>query len=189
MAHRTETQARIPLGLWDSFQEICFRFDNKFIEDVSRILGVSSVDIRRKVLGVRGAPTTVITVSGPWWEGQTCAMMVAGPAGLWHRCGHLAEGGDTCWRHRSGRGRRHDDSYFARLKKRHPFKLEGRLVWVAEDGSVTTDGGVPLKGVTINLRNGVARYTEEAELEAEPAPEKGAGAAGKAAEEAETETT
>ncbi len=62
-------------------------------------------------------------------------------------------------------------------------------MWVAEDGSVTTDGGVPLKGVTINLRNGVARYTEEAELEAEPAPEKGAGAAGKAAEEAETETT
>jgi hypothetical protein len=184
----SEVHTRIPAGLWDSLQTVCFRHDNKFMEDVGRILGVPAAEIRRKVLGVRGAPTTVITLSGPWWEGQQCAMMRKGPGGLWKRCGHMAEGSDTCWKHRRGSTRtrrRHDDPYFVCLKKRKPFRLEGDIVWVSADGSVMTDGGVPLKGVTINPVNGVANYDcEEKAVEAEsaecraatPSPEKEAKA-------------
>jgi hypothetical protein len=47
------------------------------------------------------------------------------------------------------------------LKKRKPFRLEDEIVWVADDGSVMTDGGILLKDVTINPINGVATYSEK----------------------------
>lgn len=165
----SEIHTRIPLGLWDSLQTICFRYDNKFIEDVGRILGVPGAEIRRKVLGVRGAPTTVLAMSGPWWEGQQCALMIKGAGGLWKRCGHTAEGCEHCWKHRRGPNnrdrRRHDDPYFVCLKKRKPFRLEDEIVWVSLDGSVMTDGGTILKDVTINPTNGVANYSHASEEE------------------------
>ena len=156
----SEIHTRIPLGLWDSLQAICFRQDNKFIEDVGRILGVPGAEIRRKVLGVRGAPTTVITMSGPWWEGQQCALMIKGPGGLWRRCGNMAKGCEHCWKHFRGPNmrnrRRHDDPYFVCLKKRKPFRLGDEIVWVAADGTVMTGGGTILKDISINPINGVA---------------------------------
>jgi hypothetical protein len=169
----SEVHTRIPAGLWDSLQTVCFRQDNKFIEDVGRILGVPAAEIRRKVLGVRGVPTTVITMSGPWWEGQQCALMIKGGGGLWKRCGHMSGDGEHCWKHRRGPSRsrrRYDDPYFVCLKKRTPFSLEGEIVWVSSDGSVMTGGGVLLKGVTINPINGVANYIcEEKAVKAESA--------------------
>ena len=148
---------RLPAALWESLQEICWRQDNKFLEDVARITGISASEIKKKVLGVRGAVCSVVSETGPWWVGTSCPIMIPGAGEMWRRCTSVCEINGYCHDHRTGKGMRYDHPYFEDLPKRMPFRFEDEIVWVSEeDGSVLTGGGTVLKNITIDIRNGLA---------------------------------
>jgi hypothetical protein len=143
--------------LFESLEEICWRFDNKFIEDVSHIIGIPSTDIKRKVLGVRGSQKILLCDSTPWWQENACPSMVLENGGMWRRCNKLCTPDGFCKKHGGGKhGLLYDNPYFEKFPKRHPFKYNGEIVWVAEDKSVLTQSGEILKNVEINIHNGVA---------------------------------
>jgi hypothetical protein len=152
------TPTRVPAGLWDSLQEICWRQDIRFMEDAARILGVSAVEIKRRLLGTRGVLCGVISTGagGCAYDGTQCPIMVLHPGERWERCSEAAEVNGFCWLHRKGKGQRYDSCFFEGFEKRHPFRFEGEIVWVAEDSSVLTGGGKILKDVRIDITNGVA---------------------------------
>lgn len=151
-----EKPMRIPTCLFESLEEICWRFDNKFIEDVSHIIGIPASDIKRKILGVRGTHKLLLYETGPWWQESACPTMVLDNGGLWRRCSKLCESDGYCKKHNGRHGLRYDDPYFESLIKRYPFKWNGEIVWVAEDGSVLTRTGELLKNISINIHNGIA---------------------------------
>jgi hypothetical protein len=151
----TSTPTRLPAALWESLQEICWRHDNKFLDDASRILGISASEIKRKVLGVRGVVSAVITTDSSWYEGTQCPIMMPTAGEMWRRCVEPAEYNGFCWAHKKGRGMRHDCSYFHSLPKRHPWRFEGELVWVRDDGNVMRESGEELKDVRIDITNGI----------------------------------
>lgn len=155
----TESTTRIPAVLWDALQHMCYRQDAKFIEDAAKIIGVPAADIKKKVLGVRGCPTAIITQSGPWWETKQCPAMVhITDAGIWHRCTSACET-DTgvCWEHKVTTRKiwKYDDPVFKTMIRRKPVDYGGETVWVAEDGSVMTHDGIILKNITIDTTNGL----------------------------------
>ena len=161
-APRIENQ-RIPLGLWDSLQEVCAQNDRRFIKDVARIIGVDASDIRKRVFGVRGIQTTVAVEDGPWWSAAQCPVMSKQVGSMWQRCTANCSPCGFCWDHRSFRPsdmlKLHTDSYFQTLDKRHPYMYNDEVVWVSEkDGSVMIRGELMI-GVTIDAKTGMC--TEE----------------------------
>lgn len=149
-----ETQ-RIPACLWESLQEICYRQDIRFISDVSKILGIPAIELKKKILGVRGMPTAVVVDRGPWWTETQCPIMEKQPGNMWRRCGSYCEASGYCWTHRHFRvshtTRRHDDPYFADLPKRWPVRIEDEVVWVSSEGDVLDGSGHLIKHMTIDL--------------------------------------
>ena len=140
----------IPAGLWDGLQEICFRHDQRFVQDVARILGVPVIDIKRKVLGTRGVPTIIPEAEGPWWIGGCCPIMERSGY-LWKRCMAPMEGHGACWGHIEG-GVRFDDEQFAGIDKRVPFRYLGEVYWVGDNGSVLNSYGMLVSAFTVDLK-------------------------------------
>jgi len=175
---------RIPALLWESLQDLCFKQDRQFVQDVSRIIGVPVDDIRKRVLGVRGTKTAVLVEEGPYWAKKQCCGMVHEDV-FWKRCGFVSEANGFCWTHQDPAPLRYDDPSFATLPTLSPYRLEGAVVWVRKDGTVYTETGDVLKDWTIDISNGRANYRicmesartesvdespgEEAEAEAEEA--------------------
>jgi hypothetical protein len=153
----TTVPARVPAALWESLQEMCWRQDNRFIEDAARILGLPALDIKRRILGTRGVVCGVVERTGGVYDGTRCPIMVLRPGERWERCEETAETNGFCWHHRKGKGQRYDSHYFDDFEKRHAFMFEGEVVWVSEaDGSILTGGGKILKDVTIDIVNAIA---------------------------------
>jgi len=145
------TTQYIPAGLWDGLQTICFRHDQKFVQDVSRILGIPAIDIKRKVLGTRGVPTIIPESEGPWWIGGCCPIMER-TGYLWKRCMAPIEGHGACWGHLEG-GIRFDDEQFSCAEKRVPFRYLGEVYWVSEEkGSVLNSYGMLVETFTVDLK-------------------------------------
>lgn len=149
--------------LWDSLQEICYKQDQRFLEDVSRILGVPASDVKKRILGIRGAPTAVLVESGPWWVNTTCSIQSRGPGGMWKRCGRLAEPNTYCWEHRHFRTssdtmKLYTDSYFDGMKKRWPIQYMSEIVWVDEEGTVLRNDGTQIPKLHIHYKTGLATY-------------------------------
>jgi hypothetical protein len=155
----TETQ-RIPAVLWDSLQEICYRQDIRFIADVSKLIGVPALELKKRILGVRGQPTAIAVERGPWWSESQCPIMDRGSGNMWRRCGEYCESHGHCWKHRSFKvshtTRRFDDPYFAELPKRWPVRLDDEVVWVSESGDVLNGSGAIVKGLTVDLKTRTA---------------------------------
>lgn len=144
------TTQYIPAGLWDSLQEICFRKDQQFIQDVSRILGIPAGELKRKILGTRGVPTVIPEATGPWWLSTACPIMEQ-TGYLWRRCMCPIESNGACWAHREG-GVRFDDAQFVDMPKRVPFRYQGEIYWVAEDGTVLNSIGMRCEEFTVDLK-------------------------------------
>jgi hypothetical protein len=152
----TSTPTRLPAALWESLQEICWRQDNKFVEDAARIIGVPASEIKRRVLGTRGVVSAVVSCGGTWYDGAQCPIMIPGAGEMWHRCAEPAEFNGFCGVHKKGRGMKYDNPYFTSLPRRRPMRFEGEVVWVGDDGSILTSSGNILKDVRIDKSNGVA---------------------------------
>jgi len=150
----TETQ-RIPACLWESLQEICYRQDIRFLADVSKIIGIPAIELKKRILGVRGIPTAVSVERGPWWAETQCPVMEKEPGNMWRRCGSYCESSGHCWTHRhfrvSSTIRRYDDPYFATLPKRWPVRLDDEILWATADGELLSGAGLVIKGITIDL--------------------------------------
>lgn len=156
------TVRRMPVGMLDHLQTICARQDQQFITDVARILGLPAAEMRRKILGTLGTPTLVCTESDPWWMGTQCPIMVqCSHTNMWSRCGHMSEAHGTCWRHRFTKTPVFTDPQFAEMDKRTPFRLDGELYWVAEDGSVLDATGVNEMNFTVNLKSQTVSYIKK----------------------------
>jgi len=149
------TPTRVPAALWESLQTICWQQDNKFLEDVSRILNVPAAEIKRRVLGTRGVVSAVISTGGAWFEGTQCPIMIPCGMDMWRRCSEPAECNGHCWAHKKGRGVRYDSPYFAHAETYVPMRLDGAVVWVSRCGNVYDAAGKELKGLRIDLVNGV----------------------------------
>lgn len=126
---------------------------------MSRLIGVPANDIKKRVLGVRGAPTTVIVESGPWWVGTMCTVSAKEAGGMWRRCGHTAEANGYCWEHRHFRTPTHmlklyTDPYLESLAKRWPVRYMDEIVWVDSEGTVLRNGEI-VKTLTIDLKTGI----------------------------------
>lgn len=150
----------LPADLLESFATLCYRSDQKFISDVSKILGIPSDEIRRKILEPHKR-TLVCTTSNPWWLGQQCPIMIRGPCDVWYRCDAACETYGTCHEHRGSHKYRYDTSLFKDLPKRYVAKLGTQPVWVDESGKVYSMNGIELKNMTINLVNGLAIDTTD----------------------------
>lgn len=158
---REETQ-RIPAGLWQALQDVCYEQDMKFLRDVSRIIGKDVNDIKRRVLGVRGEPNVVLVDADPWWMQSRCSIMELGPGSVWRHCNKMGESNTYCWDHRNFvratyRLRNKDDPYFETIVKRHPVRFMDEIVWVCKGGSVLRDSGELIPDVLIDLDTLVAR--------------------------------
>ena len=161
------TTQYIPAGLWDSLQDVCFRHDTRFVQDVSRILGIPALEIKRKVLGTRGVPTVVPEAAGPWWMDGACPMMER-VGYLWRRCGHPQEAHGACWLHKDG-GTRFDDEKVQGLVERRPFRYEGQIYWVADDQSVLNSFGMPVGDFTVDLKTATLSMANDTQSSAEKA--------------------
>lgn len=149
------TPTRVPAALWESLQEICWRQDNKFLEDAARILNVPAAEIKRRVLGTRGVVSAVVSTSGAWYEGTTCPIMMPCGGTMWRRCCEPAEYNGHCWAHKKGKGLRYDSDFFHDLPIRMPWRLDDAVVWVDSSGALYDGVGKELKGVRIDTTNGV----------------------------------
>jgi hypothetical protein len=162
-AIKTENQ-RLPSLLWESLQEICYRHDQKFVSDISKIIGVPAAELKKRVLGSRGVLTTVTVESGPWWTGMQCEI-VERNASLWKRCDSYCDSGSTCVKHKDVRNgwniRRIHDPYFADMNKRIPVRIEGDVVWAAEDGSLVDNAGLLIETMTFDLKRKLIKTISE----------------------------
>jgi hypothetical protein len=152
-----------PLGLWESLKDVCYAHDVKFVEDAARIIGVPAQELKRRIFGVRGAPTVVLAACEPWWAATACPIMICGAGDMWRRCGGVCEAHGTCWEHRNSHGApRYDDADVAELPRRVPRRYDGVVVWVDADGSGMLANGTILKDVRFDLVNGIAHTTATA---------------------------
>ena len=144
-----------PAGLWEAFQEVLWKQDVKFIQNVSRIISVPVNDIKKRILGTRGVTTIIPVENGPWWLGTQCPVMEFTGGNMWRRCSSKCEQGDTCWSHRMLTVyRRYDDPYFTTLPKRHPIRYDGAIYWVSyKDGSVINGFGAVIEEFKVDLDN------------------------------------
>lgn len=153
----SETQ-RIPALLWDSLQDVCYKHDVAFINEVARMIGVPAADIRKRVLGVRGMPTAITVERGPWWQGAACPWMECSEGGMWRRCGQYCEAHGACWKHRKGGERIYDDPYFLTLPKRVPVSIDDEIYYVDCEGAAYSVSGLKVIGLHVNLEDGSASY-------------------------------
>jgi hypothetical protein len=145
-------QTRIPCFLWDALQDVFYQQDYEFLREVSKLTRVPLPELKRTLLGARGALTTIsVAKTANWWEGEQCPMMVRTSLGLWKPCGFWREAHGACCNHRqtSATVKHRDDTYFKSLPKRNPIKWEGEIVWVSETGDVVRENGEPVKGLRI----------------------------------------
>jgi hypothetical protein len=157
MATTVSQTRRIPAALLESLQEVCYRQDVQFLQEVSRVIGVPVADLKKRIIGINtGFPTTVLVEEGPWWEGTQCVAMEKNGS-LWARCGSYADSGNQCWTHRRPM-RLYNDPWFASLPEYKPARIEGRAVWVDKDGLVYNEFGEILKDWLVDLTNGSAYY-------------------------------
>lgn len=165
MSIEKETQ-RIPAALWKSLQDVCYQQDVKFLQDVSRIIGVPAQDLKRRILHARGEPTIVLVDKDPWWIETQCASMVLGNGNLWCQCSNPAESNTFCWDHRRFQeGKRKDlrhigDPYFQTLPKRWPVRFDKNIVWVDANGTVLDRFGSRVPNLTIDRTTGIAHIEE-----------------------------
>lgn len=154
-----ETQVRrMPTCMLDHLQHICARQDQQFIGDVARILGLSADatrELRRKILGVVGTPTIVATESNPWWMGTQCPIMTTASHGMKIRCGNMCTPNGRCWKHRTSKKPVYTDPEFKDAELRTPFRVDGDVYWIGEDGRVYDTAGNHLKDVKVNLKSRV----------------------------------
>jgi hypothetical protein len=149
------TPTRVPAALWESLQTICWAQDNRFLEDAARIINVPAAEIKRRVLGARGVVSAVVSTAGTWYDGAQCPIMIPCGGEMWRRCCEPAECNGCCWTHKKGKGLRYDSEYIQSLPVRTCMRLDGAVVWVSTDGIVYDSLGKELKGVRIDLSNGV----------------------------------
>lgn len=158
MESLTKEVRRCPAELWDTLQDVCYRNDAQFLQDVSRVIDIPLLDLKRAVFGVRGKDTTVLVEHGPWWEGVQCSVMERSGS-LWNRCGGYSESNGHCYAHRhahySDSIRPYDDTYFTLLRKVRPVNLEGAIVWVDNEGAVRDRHGRVLKEYLIDISKGI----------------------------------
>jgi hypothetical protein len=79
---------------------------------------------------------------------------------LWRRCGHPLEAHGACWLHKDG-GVRFDDTKVQGLVERRPFRYDGQIYWVADDGSVLNAFGMPVHEFTVDLKTATVSMTNE----------------------------
>ena len=148
---------RIPAALLESLQEVCYRQDVQFLQEVSKLIGVPVSELKQRVIGKNtGFPTAVLTEEGPWWEGTQCIAMEK-KGSLWFRCSSYADSGSQCWLHRRPMFT-YNDPMFTVLPQYTPARIEGRIVWVDKEGLVYNEFGEILKEWLIDLTNGHAYY-------------------------------
>jgi hypothetical protein len=155
---------RMPIGLLDHIQTICARQDQQFISDVARILGLGAPaanDMRRKILGTMGTPTLVFTESNPWWVGTQCPIMNQSPCGMWMRCGVMCQASGKCMKHRNSKKRVYTDPMFAEMESRTPFRHDGELYWVSNDGNVLDATGTREMDFIVNLKSRTILYIKK----------------------------
>lgn len=146
---------RIPVHLWDSLQAICFRQDMKFLQDVSRLIGVPTHELKKKVFGSRGIPTTVITESSPWWTSMQCPVMVLHGC-IWRRCSGTIETQGTCLKHRHATHfKRFDDPYFTSMQHLKPIKSLDTIYWADDEGNLVSADGIPIKDKHLDIKRGI----------------------------------
>lgn len=151
----TTTPTRVPAALWEALQEICWRQDNKFLEDAARIINVPAAEIKRRVLGTRGVVSAVVSSNGAWFDGTQCPIMIQCGGEMWRRCCEPAECNGYCWGHKKGKGPRYDSEFIKSLEVRTAWRLDGAVVWVDSEGVVYDSLGKILKGLSIDTTNGV----------------------------------
>ena len=157
MAIITEETHRLPAALWESIQDVCYRLDVKFVEDVSRILGIPALELKRRVLGVRGIPTVITVESGAWWTTEQCPVMEK-YGSVWRRCCSRIEPAGYCWAHKhfkQGPTRKcFDDEIFKTMAVRKAVRFNGAVYWVSEKGDA-----VDMRGLPTSLHFDLARGT------------------------------
>ena len=157
-------QTRLPAYLWESLQDVFYEWDHAFLQDIAPLVGVSAAELRRTILGgSRGLQTRVIAArTDRWWEGELCPLRVRLPSGVWKGCGGLRESHGACCAHQGWKPsdtlKHRDDAYFERLQSRKPFRYDGTIVWVAEDGSVVNDQGRRLRRLRIDPKTGFLQF-------------------------------
>jgi hypothetical protein len=163
MTSIVEEPQRIPANLWASLKDICYQQDLKFLQDVSRLIGVDANEIKRRVLGLR-EQTIVLVEKDPWWMHTQCILLEC-VNGLWRRCSRMGESNSYCWEHRnfttcSGQLRRFDDPYFATIVKRWPIRFMDEIVWVCDEGTVLKSNGENDEHIRIDRITMIAHSVE-----------------------------
>lgn len=155
-------QTRIPAFLWDSLQNIFYQHDYEFLRQVSFLTKVPIADLKRTILGSKGAPTSIVVAKeNTWWENQKCPLRIRSSKGLWKQCCNLREAHGFCGDHKGWRAgrcptQRHiQDPYFQTIKHRKPFEYEGDVIWVGPDGDAVDSTGAPISSIRINLEAGI----------------------------------
>ena len=159
----SEHTQRIPAALWNSLTDICYQQDIKFIHNVSKLVGIPANDIKKRIFGIRGEQTLILSEQEPWPLTSQCAVMELGLGNMWRRCANIGEANSYCWDHRhykdkSTTMRLHADPYFSKIIKRYPIRYMGEIVWVCEQGSVIRLDG-KMDDVRIDLKTCVAITT------------------------------
>lgn len=166
------TLRRMPIGLLDHLQTICARQDQQFIADVGRILGLgasATTELRRKILGTLGKSTIVFTESNPWWVDTQCPIMILSQCGMWTRCGAAASENGKCKKHHATKKPLYSDPMFVEMKTRTPFRHDGEIYWVGDDGSVLDSTGSIQMDFKVNLKSRTIIYTNPSEHHASAA--------------------
>ena len=153
-------QTRIPAFLWDALQDTFYEQDVAFLRALAPHVQVPLAELKRTLLGARGAATTIhVGSADAWWETALCPLRCRDSKGLWKQCGRRREGGGFCWNHRhfwegSADLKHKDDPWFQNVPRRTPWRYEGEIVWVGPDGDALKEDGTPVVG--IRIRGGVA---------------------------------
>ncbi len=161
MSEQKQIQTRIPAVLWESLQVTFYQHDYEFLKQVSSLIRVGVPELKRNLLGAKGALTTVqIANETKWWEGVHCPLRVRSKYGLWRACTNYCEAHGTCGDHKGWKKtaelRHRNDTYFQKIPVRRPFRLEeeDRILWVSEhDGTAVDERGYPVD-IRVNLALG-----------------------------------
>jgi hypothetical protein len=156
-------QTRIPAFLWNALQDVFYEQDVTFLKSLAPHIGIPINELKRTILGTRGAMTTIhVGNTDAWWETQLCPLMCRDGAGIWRQCGRYREGMGFCRLHQdfwepTATLKHRDDPWFQRIIRRVPWRYEGEIVWVSTMGDAIYEDGTPLEGVLICPQSGIAR--------------------------------
>lgn len=146
---------RLPNLVHEHLSDIVRRNDTRFIEHVTRILGIPAREIRKRVFGTMGVITPVLCQTRPWWTEGQCVISECHNESLWMRCGAMAVENGVCFRHlRSPDLVRYDSPLLQTLPRRRPVEYDGEIYWASEAGDMVSSSGqvVPM---TMNWKAGV----------------------------------